>query len=147
MRLLHLFLAASVVSCAPPRGGVSGQSEVEVQADQSDEISQDAGVTPLTYRATAGPTVADGLEGVIEYDRGCVYVRSDGKRFLIFWPDDSVTTKGDLVVFGGRVLVHSATIRLTGTAAFARPPEAWPEDRRPDCDYTNTFAVAGGIRR
>lgn len=101
-------------------------------------------LNPLTYNPGMGPTVADGVEGLVEYDGDCIYVRSGVTRFLVFWPEQAVTINSDRIVFGGRKLEDGSKVSLTGTASYARPRDQWPTDRRVGCDYTNTFAIAGG---
>ena len=141
-RILGLVSVSSLASCsAAPNGQPPGEQEMPLAASSN--------ANPIiTYNTSSGPTIADGLEGVIEYDGNCSYIRSSSKRFLIFWPE-AVTHLSDdgVIVYGSRRLPPGTSITLTGTVQFDLPRERWPADRRSGCDYSNTIAIAGGVRR
>jgi hypothetical protein len=100
-----------------------------------------------TYRSSSASSVAQGIEGAIEYEDGCLYLRQNGLRFLLFFREDTVTRAPDgIVTFGSRRLEPGTRLSLTGSARMNVPEAGWPGNRIEGCDYTNTFHVAGGVR-
>lgn len=91
--------------------------------------------------------MAQGIEGAIKYENGCLYLSQNGLRFLLFFREDTVIRAADgIVTFGSRRLEPGTRLSLTGSARMDVPEAGWPESRIEGCDYTNTFHVAGGVR-
>jgi hypothetical protein len=100
-----------------------------------------------TYRSSSASSVAQGIEGAVEYENGCLYLRQSGLRFLLFFREDTVSRAPDgIVTFGSRRLEPGTRLSLTGSARLDVPEAGWPENRIEGCEYTNTFHVAGGVR-
>lgn len=141
------FLGVALVlatGCSAREGSVRESAAREVLEESATSKRESGILDPLTYNPGMGPTVADGVDGLVEYDGNCIYVRSGATRFLVFWPEQAVRVDSNRIVFGGRKLENGSKVSLTGTASYARPRDQWPTDRREGCDYTNTFAIAGG---
>jgi hypothetical protein len=142
---LPAWLLLALSGCAP---GPQNESGAAAAMAESGGSAPSVGPAVLTYPAPPGATFhAEGLEGMLAVEGGCLYVRTAAFRFLLIFPEGTIwDAAAGAVRLDGQRLKPGDRVALTGNGV-AGARDLGPGFDPGGCDTSRTFRVAPGLPR